>query len=154
MIANANRVTILTAFQAPKMERRMGRILAPQIVVLTGQILNIRRKRVQEVPKSPCCDGFHADGGHSRSSLSLDSLSASSNRKSSLPDAESLSNCRSQRSWPRSCTQRATRSNSSGGKLSMAASISSTLSITESLTQPGHVCLRESVPTITDGFDE
>lgn len=36
MIADANREAVLTALQAPKMKRRMVRVLAPQVVVLDG----------------------------------------------------------------------------------------------------------------------
>jgi len=36
VIADANCEAILTALQAPKMKRRMVRVLAPQVVVLDG----------------------------------------------------------------------------------------------------------------------
>ena len=44
MIADTNRVTIVTAFQAAEMQGRMVWVLKPQAVVSDGEFLNIGGK--------------------------------------------------------------------------------------------------------------
>lgn len=104
-------------------------VLLPDEIVPGGKRLNFGGQRMEQTPKTPRDEGLHLVGGHSRTRVALPSCSASSNKKSSLPAAESLSRCWSHSNWSRSRSHCAIRRNSSGAKFSMAASISSTRSI-------------------------
>ena len=105
------------------------RVAPPQVIVLNVQLLNVFGQSVEQIPETMGGDGIHFRGGHSRRRPCADSLSASSNKKSNLPAEESRSICASQRDWSSSRNHWARSRNSSGGKLLMAASISSTRSI-------------------------
>ncbi len=131
VIADANCEPVSTTLQPPEMKRRMVRISPPEPIILPREILHVRWQIVEQLPKSAGSDGLHLAGGQSRRSPWLDSASASSKRKSSLWDWESASSCAFQSAWSRSRNHCAIRLNSSGGRPSIAASISSTRSIPE-----------------------
>lgn len=47
VIADPNRETIFTSLQAPETERWMTRIPPPQMIVLSGESLNLGRERLE-----------------------------------------------------------------------------------------------------------
>ena len=110
--------------------------LAPYVIIPDRELLNVRWQRVEKFPESPGGDGFHFDDGHSRRSPFADSLSASSKRKSSLPAAESPSICSSHRLCSRRRNHWTMCRYSSGARLSIAASISSTRLMSEVYHRP------------------
>ena len=126
MVAHADAEAVLTSLQAMETERRMMRVWAPEVVVLNGQFLNVSGQRSAQIPEPQGRKGFHCRGGQSRRSPCADSLSPSSNKKSSLPADKSRSICSSQRVCSRARNHSMKRRWSSGGKLLIAASISST----------------------------
>src|SRR5216683_5447579 len=96
------------------------------MIVLDGETLNFRWQCLEKFPEPPGSDGFHSCGGQSRRRPFADSLSASSKRKSSLPAEESASIWLPHRLSSRTRNHWTMRRYSSGGRLSIAASISST----------------------------
>src|SRR6266566_7164995 len=114
VISDANAKAILATLQTAEMERRMMRVPTPQLVILDRELLNLWRQGVEEIPEPPGRDGLHFRGGHSRRSSFADSLSASSNRKSSLPAEESRSIWSSQRPCSRTRNHWTMRRYSSG----------------------------------------
>ncbi len=129
VISDANAEAIVAALQPTEAERGMMRVAAPQLVILDRQCLNVRWKRVEQIPETMRSNGVHFRGGHSLRSPLANSLSASRKRKSRLPAEESRSICSSQRVCSRARSQSTRRRYSSGGRLLIAASISSTRSI-------------------------
>src|ERR1035441_4178338 len=107
----------------------MARIQLPQTIVLDGEILNFIWQCLEQYRDPLGSEELHACGGHSRRRPLADSLSASSNRKSSLPPEESESNRVSHRLCSRTRNHSTMRPYSSGGRPLMAASISSTRSM-------------------------
>lgn len=93
VISDADGEAIFASLQTPETKRGMTRLAPPQAVVLDGEFLDFGTQRFELRPEPAGCDGGHACGGHSRRLPSAASLSASSKRKSSLPAAESESNC-------------------------------------------------------------
>src|SRR5258708_27247766 len=106
------------------------------MIILDRELLNVRGQRVEKFPESPGGDGFHFEDGHSRSRPFADSLSPSSKRKSSLPVAESASICSSHRLCSRRRNHWTMCRYSSGGRPSIAASISSTRLMPEVYHRP------------------
>ena len=129
MISDSNAKSIFASLQSPKTERGVARVPPPQIIILNGEALNFREQRPEKFSEPPGGDGFHSRGGQSRRRPLVDSLSASSKRKSNLPVEESASNWLSHRFSSRTRNQWTMRRYSSGGKPSIAASISSTRSM-------------------------
>src|SRR5208283_5968868 len=113
------------------------------MIILDCEILNFRWQRVEEFPESPCACGFHFSDGHWRRRPFADSFSASSKRKSSFPAKESASICSSHRLCSRTRNHWTIRRYSSGGKPSIAASISSTrlmLGVYHHINPPSLLC--------------
>lgn len=126
VVSDPNTEAIFTSLQATKPKRWMPCIPLPQMIVLDCEILNFNGEGSEELPESPGAEGFHSCGGHSRRRPLVDSLSASSKSKSSLPEEESESNWSSHRFCSRARNQWTMRRYSAGGRPSIAASISST----------------------------
>src|ERR1022692_2793355 len=126
MISDANTEAILASLQTAETERGMMRVPLPKMIILDGEILNFRWQRLEELPESSGGDGFHSWDGHSRRRPFADSFSPSSKRKSSLPAEKSVSICASHRLCSRTRNHWTIRRYSSGGRPSIAASISST----------------------------
>ena len=120
---------IRASLQSAEAERGMARVAAPHPVILDGQFLNVNGQSEKQLPNPAGGNGVHVRGGHWRRGPCADSVSASSNRKSSFPAAESRSICSSQRASSRARNHWTMRRYSSGGKLLIAASISSTRSM-------------------------
>lgn len=97
MLSLPNAEPIHASLQSSEMEGGVPRVATPQVVVLGVQFPNFSRQREEQLPETPGGDGSHVRGGKSRWRPRADSLSASSNRKSSLPAAESRSIRSSQR---------------------------------------------------------
>ncbi len=125
MISHPDAEAVFASLQTPEMKRGMGRVPLPQVEVLRGETLNFRWQRPEELPEPPGGDGFHSGVGHSRRRPSADSLPPSSKRKLSLPAEASASICSSHRPCSRKRNHCTMRRYSSGGKPSIAASISS-----------------------------
>jgi hypothetical protein len=129
MNSDANTKTIVASLQSAEVKGRMLRVATPQFIVLDCQVSDIVRKGVEQGPETAGRDRLHFAGGQLLTSPRADSSCASPNRKSSLPQAESRSICSSQVACSRTRIQSSRRRYSFGGKLVMAASISSTRSI-------------------------
>jgi len=52
MVAHARCEAIVTSLQTPKMKRGVVRIFAPQKIIFSGEILNIGRQSLQQLPES------------------------------------------------------------------------------------------------------
>ena len=126
MISDADAEAIFASPQAPETERGMMRVPSPDAIILDGQFLYLGWQRPKEFPEPPGGNGSHSSEGHSRSRPFADSVSASPKRKSSLPAAESASICSSHRLCSRARNHWTMCRYSSGGRPSIAASISST----------------------------
>lgn len=133
MLSDANAKSIRASMQPSEMEQWMGRVLAPQSIGLEGEFLDLAGEPVKQGPEASGGDGSqqaaYLDGGQFRARPCSFSDSASWNRKSSLPAAESSSICSSQEASSRARNHSARRRYWSGGRPSIAASISSTRSI-------------------------
>src|ERR1035441_833070 len=153
MISDANTEAILASLQTAETERGMMRVPLPKMIILDGEILNFRWQRLEELPESSGGDGFHSWDGHSRRRPFADSFSASSKRKSSLPAEKSVSICSSHRLCSRTRNHWTIRRYSSGGRPSIAASISSTRLILGVYHHPVlcHLVGRESQLHLSDG---
>jgi hypothetical protein len=125
VISHPDAEAIFASLQTPETERGMRTVPLPQRMVLRGETLNFRWQRLEKLPESPGGGGFHSGDGHSRRRPFADSLSASSKRKLSLPAEASASICSSHRPCSRRRNHCTMRRNSSGGRPSIAASISS-----------------------------
>lgn len=129
MIAYPHSEAVLAPLQLTKAERWVTRVALPEMIIPDGEFLNITGQRVEQTPEPARGNRAHLLDGHSRTSPAANSLSASANKKSNLPVEESRSICSSQRACSSARNHWAMRLYSSGGRLLMAASISSTRSM-------------------------
>ena len=63
VVADANREAIQAALQSAEVERRMMRVLAPQVIRPDRELLNVTGQCMEQYPEAAGCNGVHLDGG-------------------------------------------------------------------------------------------